>query len=96
MHARDRTYSGLSGLSAACVESVGGAEQRVRCNWRMLCSQAVWLKGARGELRRVGPWPVVQRVVTPAAASVAVAAGWRCLSVTSSGRKKEEKEEDRY
>ena len=81
------------------MESVGGAEQGVRCNWRMLCSQAVWLKGARGELSRVGTWSVVQCVVTPAAASVAVAAGWRCLSVTSSGRKKkeeEEEEEDRY
>ena len=77
---------------------MGGAEQGGRCNWRMLCSQAVWLKGARGELRRVGPRPVVQCGVTPAA--VAVAAGWRCLSVTSSGRKKkeeeEEEEEDRY
>ena len=35
----------------ARVESVGGAEQRVLCNWRMLCSfcsRAVSLKGARG------------------------------------------------
>ena len=45
----------------------------------------------------MGPWPIVECVVTPAAASAAVAVGWRCLSVASSGRKKEEEEEeDRY